>query len=85
MLFSVLLWKKLAMATFLGEIYFNFVIGVSCANIYTLFLSQQQGNCFECDDRGMEIKHPSGGGYLGGLDEVFSHIEEDDSDEDDYM
>jgi hypothetical protein len=33
----------------------------------------------------MEIKHPSGGGYLGGLDEVFSHIEEDDSDEDDYM
>jgi hypothetical protein len=33
----------------------------------------------------MEIKHPSSGGYLGGLDEVFSHIEEDDSDEDDYM
>uniref|UniRef100_A0ACD5V6T7 Uncharacterized protein n=1 Tax=Avena sativa TaxID=4498 RepID=A0ACD5V6T7_AVESA len=40
------------------------------------------GHCFECDRRAKELKHPSGGGYLGGLDEVFLYISDMDSEDD---
>jgi hypothetical protein len=64
---------------------FPFLLGVSCANIYTSFPSHQQGHCFGCDDRAKELKHPSGGGYLGGLDEVILHFDDLDSDDDCFM
>lgn len=43
------------------------------------------GHCFGCDDRAKELKHPSGGGYLGGLDEVILHFDDLDSDDDCFM
>ncbi|KAK1615447.1 hypothetical protein QYE76_020964 [Lolium multiflorum] len=43
------------------------------------------GHCFGCDDRAKELKHPSGGGYLGGLDEVFFHFDDLDSDDDCFL
>ncbi|VAI83686.1 unnamed protein product [Triticum turgidum subsp. durum] len=43
------------------------------------------GHCVECDDRANELRHPSGGGYLGGHDEMIFHFEELDSDDDCFM
>ncbi|XBH88350.1 hypothetical protein VPH35_075640 [Triticum aestivum] len=42
-------------------------------------------HCFGCDDRAKELRHPSGGGYLGGHNEIFFHLEELDSDDDYFM
>uniref|UniRef100_A0A8R7RBW7 DUF3615 domain-containing protein n=2 Tax=Triticum urartu TaxID=4572 RepID=A0A8R7RBW7_TRIUA len=43
------------------------------------------GHCFGCDDRAKELRHPSGGGYLGGHNEMIFHLEELDSDDDCFM
>ncbi|XBH98170.1 hypothetical protein VPH35_127721 [Triticum aestivum] len=53
--------------------------------IYTFFSTHKQGHCVECDDRANELRHPSGGGYLGGHDEMIFHFEELDSDDDCFM
>lgn len=43
------------------------------------------GHCFGCDDRAKELRHPLGGGYLGGHNEMIFHLEELDSDDDYFM
>lgn len=44
------------------------------------------GHCFGCGDRAKELKHPSGGGYLGGHRKLMFHTGDlDDSDEEYFM
>lgn len=43
------------------------------------------GHCFGCGDRAKELRHPSGGGYLGGHEEVMFHTGDLDDSEDDFM
>uniref|UniRef100_A0A452ZML4 Uncharacterized protein n=1 Tax=Aegilops tauschii subsp. strangulata TaxID=200361 RepID=A0A452ZML4_AEGTS len=63
----------------------DFPLVISCANVYIYFSTHQQGHCFGCDDRAKELRHPSGGGYLGGHNEMIFHLEELDSDDDCFM
>ncbi|XBH59126.1 hypothetical protein VPH35_080432 [Triticum aestivum] len=49
----------------------------------TLLKDDDSGHCFGCNDRAKELMHPTGGGYLGGHEDVgFPFMEEDDSDDD---
>ncbi|KAM0908622.1 hypothetical protein ACQ4PT_015320 [Festuca glaucescens] len=44
--------------------------------------ANDSGHCFGCDKRAKKLRHPTGGGYLGGQEDVpFYRIEEDSDDE----
>ncbi|XP_051182353.1 uncharacterized protein [Lolium perenne] len=50
--------------------------------ICTPLEENDSGHCFGCDKRAKKLRHPTGGGHLGGQEDVpFYRIEEDSDDE----